>query len=150
MKSIAFKAGFDFLFDSLFMFCTYSASLSRRLPMDNRLNKIRKEMNLLREEMRRAEAVMHDAIARDQDSTKAAARVLEMRMQLAARVAEWTALGGLAILPTVEERLKEKREPLARPRLYVVPIRKAPAPVKASHKAAVPKARKRLRLVARV
>ena len=118
--------------------------------MDNRLNKIRKEMNLLREEMRRAEAVMHDAIARDQDSTEAAVRVLEMRMQLAAGVAEWTALGGLAILPTVEERLKEKREPLARPRLYGVPIRKAAAPVKASHKAAVPKARKRLRLVARV
>lgn len=117
--------------------------------MDNRLNRIRKEMNIMREEMRRAEGVMHDRIARDQDSTEAAVRVLEMRMQLAARVAEWTAMGGLAILPTVEERLKEKREPLTRPRLYVVPIRK-PAPVKAAHKAAVPKARKRLRLVARV
>jgi hypothetical protein len=99
--------------------------------MDNRLNKIRKEMNLLREEMRFAEAVMHDRIARDQDSTEAAVRVLEMRMRLAAKVAEWTAMGGLAILPTVEERLKEKREPLARPRLYLVPIRKAPAQPKA-------------------
>jgi hypothetical protein len=116
--------------------------------MDNRLNKIRKEMNLLREEMRLAESVMHDRIARDQDSTDAAVRVLEMRMQLAARVAEWTAMGGLAILPTVEQRLKEKREPLTRPRLYVVPIRKTPAPAKASHKAKAPKARK-LRLVAR-
>jgi hypothetical protein len=112
--------------------------------MDNRLNKIRKDMNLLREEMRRAEVVMHDQIARDQDSTEAAVRVLEIRMQLAARVAEWTAMGGLAILPTVEERLKERREPLVRPRLYVVPIRKAPA-----HKAKAPKAKK-LRLVARV
>jgi hypothetical protein len=95
--------------------------------MDNRLNKLRKEMNLLREEMRRAEAVMHDQITRDQDSTEAAVRVLEMRMQMAAKVAEWTAMGGLAILPTVEERLKERREPLRRPRLYVVPIRKTPA-----------------------
>jgi len=87
---------------------------------------------------------MHDLIARDQESTDAAVRVLEMRMQLAARVAEWTAMGGLAILPTVEERLKERREPLARPRLYVVPIRKAPAPQKVSP----PRAKKR-RLAAR-
>ena len=110
--------------------------------MDNRLNKIRKEMNLLREEMRRAEAVMHDAIARDRDSTDAAVRVLEMRMQLAARVAEWTAMGGLAILPTVEERLKEKRPP-GRPRLFLVSS-KPLAPAKASP----PKLKKR-RLVAR-
>jgi len=118
--------------------------------MDNRLNKIRKEMNLLREEMRLAEAVMHDQIARDQESTEAAVRVLEMRMQLAAKVAEWTTLGGLAILPTVEERLKERREPLARPRLYVVPIRKGPTrPAQKTSKAKAPKAKK-LRLVARV
>ncbi len=111
--------------------------------MDNRLNKIRKEMNVLRDEMQRAEAVMHDQIARDQDSTAAAVRVLEMRMQLAAKVAEWTAMGGLAILPTVEERLKEKRA-LARPRLYVVPIRKAPV----AQKTPPPKTKKR-RLAAR-
>jgi chorismate mutase len=93
--------------------------------MDNRLNKIRKEMNLLREEMRCAEAIMHDQIGRDQDSTEAAVRLLEMRMQLAAKIAEWTAMGGLAILPTVEQRLKEKRE-LARPKLYIVPKTAAP------------------------
>ena len=112
--------------------------------MDNRLNKIRKEMNALREEMLRAEADMHDRIGRGLDSSEAAVRVLEMRMRLAARVAEWTAMGGLAILPTVEERLKEKREPLARPRLYLVPIGKAPA----QPKALPPKVKKR-RLVAR-
>jgi hypothetical protein len=112
--------------------------------MDNRLNKIRKEMNLLREEMRCAEAVMHGQIGRDQDSTQAAVRLLEMRMQLAAKVAEWTAMGGLAILPTVEQRLKEKREPLKRPKLYIVPKAAAPAPRKASP----PKMKKR-RLAAR-
>jgi hypothetical protein len=95
--------------------------------MDNRLNKIRRDMNLLREEMRRAEAEMHDAIARDRDSTEAAVRLLEMRMQLAAKVAEWTTMGGLAILPTVEERLKEKRERVTRPRLYIVSSRAMPA-----------------------
>ena len=112
--------------------------------MDNRLNKIRKEMNLLREEMLRTEADMHDRIGRGLDSSEAAVRVLELRMHLAAKVAEWKTLGGLAILPTVEERLKEKREPLARPRLYVVPIRKVPAQPKGSS----PKAKKR-RLTAR-
>ena len=99
--------------------------------MDNRLNKIRKEMNLLREEMRHAEVVMHDQIGRDQDSTQAAVRVLEMRMRLSAKVAEWTAMGGLAILPTVEQRLKEKREPLPRPKLYIVPKIAAPVSRKA-------------------
>ena len=113
--------------------------------MDNRLNKIRKEMNLLREEMRLAEADMHDQIARSLDSSEAAVRVLELRMHLAVKVAEWTAMGGLAHLPTVEERLKERREPLARPRLYVVPIRKArPAPQKVS-----PLRAKKRRLAAR-
>ena len=112
--------------------------------MDNRLNRIRKEMNLLREDMMRAEADMHDRIARGLDSSEAAVRVLELRMRLAARVAEWKALGGLAILPTVEERLKEKRGPLTRPRLYVVPVRKTPPRAKASR--AKPR---KLRLVAR-
>src|SRR5215470_1381571 len=106
--------------------------------MDNRLNKLRKEMSLLREDMVRAEAHMHDQITRDQDSTEPAVRLLEMRMQMAALVAEWKALGGLAILPTVEERLKEKREPLRRPRLYLVPIRKTLA-----QKMPPPNARKR-------
>jgi hypothetical protein len=57
-------------------------------------------------------------------------------------------MGGLAILPTVEERLKERREPLTRPRLFVVPIRKAPAKEKASQKVSVAKVKKR-RLAAR-
>src|ERR1700730_383851 len=118
-----------FWLDSLFMFCTYSQPPVKEAPMDNRLNKIRKEMNLLREEMLRAEADMHDRIARGLDSSEAAVRVLELRMHLAGKCAEGRALGGLPILPTVEERLKERREPLARPRFYVVPIRKArPAP----------------------
>ena len=112
--------------------------------MDNRINKIRKEMNLLREEMRQAEAVMHERIAHDADSTEAAVGLLEMRMRLAAKAAEWTAQGGLAILPTVEERLKEKRGP-SRPQLCVVPLGKVPAQ---SVKVSPSKTRKR-KLIAR-
>lgn len=111
--------------------------------MDNRLNKIRKDMSALRDEMRCAEEIMHDQINHDQDSTDAAVRLLEMRARMAALIAEWTAMGGHAHLPTVEERLKERREPLTKPRLTIVPIRKKPPA-----KAPPPKAKKR-RLAAR-
>ena len=91
--------------------------------MDNRLNKIRKEMSVLRAEMLRAEDVIRDQINRDQDCTEASQRVLDMRARMKAMVAEWKLLGGHVQLPTVEERLKEKRgAPSHRPR-YVVPPR---------------------------
>lgn len=77
--------------------------------MDNGLNKIRKEMSTLRAEMLRAEDFIRDQVNRDQDCTNAAQRVLQMRAKMAAMVREWKLLGGLAHLPTIEERLKEKR-----------------------------------------
>ena len=89
--------------------------------MDNRLNKIRKEMSVLRAEMLRAEDVIRQQVNRDQDCTETAQRVLEMRARMKAMVCEWKLLGGCAHLPTVEERLKEKRgAPARRPR-YVAP-----------------------------
>jgi hypothetical protein len=89
--------------------------------MDNRLNRIRKEMSVLRAEMLRAEEVIRHQVNHDQDCTDAAQRVLEMRARMKAMVAEWRLLGGSVQLPTVEERLKEKRgAPMRRPR-YVVP-----------------------------
>src|SRR5215469_1409248 len=91
--------------------------------MDNRLNKIRKEMSVLRAEMLRAEDVIRQQVNRDQDCTEAAQHVLEMRARMKAMVCEWKLLGGCAHLPTVEERLKEKRgAPARRPR-YVAPTR---------------------------
>jgi hypothetical protein len=85
--------------------------------MDNRLNKIRKEMSVLRVDMLRAEGVIRDQVNHDQDCTEAALRLLAMRASMTALVREWTLLGGLAHLPTVEERLKERRGPIrARPR----------------------------------
>lgn len=77
--------------------------------MDNRLNRTRKEMSALRVQMLRAEDVIRDQVNRDQDCTEAALRVLTMRARMTAIVHEWKLLGGLAHLPTVEERLKEKR-----------------------------------------
>ena len=79
--------------------------------MDNRLNKIRKEMNTLRLDMLRLEAVIRDQIRRDRDCTESASRLMAMRAQLCTMVREWTQLGGIADLPTVEERLKGRRLP---------------------------------------
>jgi hypothetical protein len=91
--------------------------------MDNRLNKIRKEMTALRADMLRAEDVIRDQVNHDQDCTEGARRVLEMRARMTAMVAEWKLLGGCAHLPTVEERLKEKRgAPARRPRYARPPM----------------------------
>jgi hypothetical protein len=84
--------------------------------MDNRLNKIRKAMSVLRADMLRAEDVIRDQVNRDQDCTEAAQRVLHMRARMTAMVAEWKLLGGSVQLPTVEERLKERLGPRTRRR----------------------------------
>jgi hypothetical protein len=90
--------------------------------MDNRLNRIRREMGILRAEMLRAEDVIRHQVNHDQDCTEIAQRVLQMRARMKAMVAEWKLLGGHVQLPTVEERLKEKRgAPARRPR-YVAAL----------------------------
>lgn len=77
--------------------------------MDNRLNQIRKEMSVLRADMLRAEAVIRHQVNHDHDCTQAALRVMAMRARMSALVREWRRLGGIAHLPTVEERLKGRR-----------------------------------------
>ncbi len=79
--------------------------------MDNRLNKIRKEMNALRADMLRLEGVMRDQINRDRDCTESAVRLMAMRREISMLVHEWTQLGGIADLPSVEERLMGRRLP---------------------------------------
>jgi hypothetical protein len=97
-------------------------SLLEEDSMDNRLNKIRKEMSVLRVDMLRAEEVIRDQVNRDHDCTEAALRLLAMRAAMTALVREWTLLGGLAQLPTVEERLQERRGPIrSRPRYARTP-----------------------------
>jgi hypothetical protein len=89
--------------------------------MDNRLNKIRKEMNALRADMLRLEGVVRDQIRHDRDCTDSASRLMVMRAQLNTMVREWTQLGGIADLPTVEERLKGRRLPPPGTRLARLP-----------------------------
>jgi hypothetical protein len=98
------------------------ASLPEEDLMDNRLNKIRKEMSVLRADMLRAEEVIRDQVNRDQDCTETAQHLMALRATMTALVREWTLLGGLAHLPTVEERLKESRGPIrSRPRYARTP-----------------------------
>jgi chorismate mutase len=82
----------------MFSFCSGKA-------MDNRINEIRRKMSVLRVEMVRVEYAMHDQIKRDLDCTTSALRLMAMRRELAALVAEWKAAGGSDPLPTVQERL---------------------------------------------
>ena len=79
--------------------------------MDNRLNRVRKEMNVLRVDMLRVEDSIRDQVDHDRDCTLSALCLMEMRAKMRTLVREWTLLGGLANLPTVDERLKERRGP---------------------------------------
>jgi chorismate mutase len=84
--------------------------------MDNRINEIRREISLLRAEMVRVEETMHEEIRHDLDSTETALRLMAMRADLAALVADWKAAGGSEHLPTIEERLKVNNRPAQKPK----------------------------------
>ena len=73
--------------------------------MDNRINEIRCKMGVLRVEMTREEDAMRDEIKHDLDCTESALRLMAMRTEMAALVAEWKAAGGSEPLPTIQERL---------------------------------------------
>ena len=84
--------------------------------MDNRINETRRKISLLRAEMVRVEDAMRDQIRHDLDSTESALRLMDMRKELAALVAEWRAAGGNEHLPTIQERLKINNRPAAKPK----------------------------------
>ena len=73
--------------------------------MDNRINEIRCKMGVLRVEMTCVEDAMRDQIKHDLDCTESALRLMAMRTEMAALVAEWKAAGGSEPLPTIRERL---------------------------------------------
>jgi hypothetical protein len=84
--------------------------------MDNRINEIRHKMSVLRVEMVRVEDTMHDQIRHDLDSTESALRLMAMRTEMAALVADWKAAGGSESLPTIQERLKANNRPVQKPK----------------------------------
>ena len=84
--------------------------------MDNRINEIRRRMSVLRAEMVCVEDAMRDQIRHDLDSTDSALRLMDMRKELAALVADWRAAGGSEPLPTIQERLKASHRPAQKPK----------------------------------
>lgn len=84
--------------------------------MDNRINETRRKISLLRADMMRVEDAMRDQIRHDLDSTDSALRLMEMRKELAALVADWRAAGGNEHLPTIQERLKANNRPAPKPK----------------------------------
>ena len=84
--------------------------------MDNRINEIRCKMDVLRVEMTRVEDAMRDQIKHDLDCTESALRLMAMRTEMAALVAEWKAAGGGEPLPTIRERLLANNRSARKPK----------------------------------
>ena len=84
--------------------------------MDNRINEIRCKMGVLRVEMTRVQDAMRDQIKHDLDCTESALRLMTMRTEMSALVAEWKAAGGSEPLPTIQERLSAKHRSAQKPK----------------------------------
>ena len=84
--------------------------------MDNRINEIRCKMDVSRVEMTRAEDAMRDQIKHDLDCTESALRLMAMRTDMAALVAEWKTAGGSEPLPTIQERLSANHRSAQKPK----------------------------------
>ena len=74
--------------------------------MDNKINEIRRKISGLRAKMLDIEGSIRDQVNRDLDCTEASVRLMEMRREMTALVAQRNALGGYERLLNVEERLK--------------------------------------------
>jgi hypothetical protein len=61
--------------------------------MDNRINKIRKKISVLRAEMLETERAMQRQVAHDQDCSDAATRLMAMRAELVQMIGERKVLG---------------------------------------------------------
>lgn len=74
--------------------------------MDNRLNKIRRQINFLRSEMLAAEAAIRKLVNRDEDCSEASLRLMAMRLTMLGLISQRNSLGGSERLLDVDERLK--------------------------------------------
>ena len=84
--------------------------------MDNTLNELRRKISVLRLKMLDLEAAIRDQVNHDQDCTESALRLMAMRQEMTALVAEWSLLGGADRLPTIQERLRENYRPVQKPK----------------------------------
>jgi len=85
--------------------------------MDNRINEIRSIIKALRMKMRKAEAVMHDQIGRDEDCTLVAKEIIKMRVLLSGLARERSALGDIEPILVHSLFAPRRSAPAARPRI---------------------------------
>jgi hypothetical protein len=74
--------------------------------MDNKINEIRRKIRFLRSEMLTFAENIRQQINRDEDCSEASLRLMEMRQEMTALIAQRNDLGGSERLLNVEERLK--------------------------------------------
>lgn len=73
--------------------------------MDNRINEIRRKINLLRSEMPDLERAIRDQVNRDLDCTDTSLRLIGLRRELARLIGEWQAAGGRELTLPVQQRI---------------------------------------------
>lgn len=95
--------------------------------MDNRINEIRRLIRALRVSLKRAEAIMHEQISRDEDCTFVAQEILKMRTVMSALVQERSMLGDNE--PILAHHLFIPRRP---PMVSRVPVAKRLVPREAT------------------
>lgn len=80
--------------------------------MDNRINEIRRKINMLRSSMLELETQVRDQIAADLDCAQAAGEQLAARREIARLIGEWKAAGGGDRLPdpASQKRVSKRAE----------------------------------------
>ena len=80
--------------------------------MDNRINEIRRKINVLRSSMLELETQVRDQIAADLDCSQAATEQLAARREIARLIGEWKAAGGGDRLPdpASQKRVSKRAE----------------------------------------
>ena len=80
--------------------------------MDNRINEIRRKINLLRSSMVELETQVRHQIAADLDCSQAATEQLAARREIARLIGEWKAAGGGDRLPdpASQKRVSKRAE----------------------------------------
>jgi hypothetical protein len=74
--------------------------------MDNRLNKIRRQIKSLRSEMLTVEDAIRKQVNRDEDCSEASLRLMAMRSTMLGLIGQRNSLGGSERLLDIDERLK--------------------------------------------
>jgi hypothetical protein len=80
---------------NMFYICSLWVTTARGRAMDNRVNKIRKRISVLRLEMQATEGAMRGDVAHDLDCTGTATRLMALRAELVDLVGERRTLGDL-------------------------------------------------------